>query len=54
MQDLTSPAEVGREQADARIDLLKQVQRDFRKATYGGIAGWLGPCHLATTEPMAG
>src|SRR5262249_33441917 len=32
VQDLAPPAEVGRGQADARIDLLKQVQRDFLAA----------------------
>jgi hypothetical protein len=29
VQDLTPPADVSKQQADARIDLLKQVQRDF-------------------------
>ncbi len=29
VQDLAPPADVGKEQTDARLDLLKQVQRDF-------------------------
>jgi hypothetical protein len=32
VQDLAPPAEVGKEQTDARIALLKQVQRDFLAA----------------------
>jgi hypothetical protein len=32
VQDLSPPAEVGRGQADARIDMLRQVQRDFAAA----------------------
>jgi uncharacterized protein (DUF1501 family) len=39
VQDLTPPTDINRERADARLDLLKQVQRDFAAAHPDAPAG---------------